>query len=48
MMAEQFDKYIAVAKVQLVADGCGEMDLKEHASPNHNVMLLSKASIGEK
>ena len=40
MMAEQFDKYIADVKVQLVADGCGEMDLKEHASLNHNAMLL--------
>ena len=47
MMAEQFGKYIAAAKVQLVADGCGEMDLNETASLNQNVMLQSKISTGE-
>ena len=40
MTAEQCDKFSADAKVQLVADGCGEMDLREHAFLKHNVMLL--------
>ena len=47
MTAEQFDKFFADAKVQLVADGCGEMDLREHAFLKHNVMLLQKTFIGE-
>ena len=46
MTAEQFDKFFADAKVQLVADGCGEMDSKELASPNHNAMHLLKAFTG--
>ena len=46
-MVDKFVKLCADAKVQLVADGYGEMDLSETVSLNQNVMLLLKISTGE-